>query len=258
MSARDPTWTVQPGDTLWHIARLVLGDGRRWREIHRLNWREVPDPERVLPGQVLRLPRGSLGSDDGAWQGPVGSRDAPAADLYQRMHALLARHASAIGVEVALGAAVLLVESGGRGHSSDGRLKIRFDPHVFHKLTGETVAPPRPTQDAQYEAFLAAEMVDAEAAHRALAMGAAQIAGQHAELLHYPDARRMFAAFQVSEPRQVGGLFDFVAAQQALLAAARSCDFARFAHGLAPARNLYDAQLRAEYHSYRRVAAAAL
>lgn len=53
------TYTVKQGDTLWKIAANpnVLGDGSRWREIYELN-RDVigKDPNRILPGQQLRLP----------------------------------------------------------------------------------------------------------------------------------------------------------------------------------------------------------
>ncbi len=50
--------TVQRGDTLWSLAARYLGDASRWREIHDRN-REVigDDPDLILPGTVLELPR---------------------------------------------------------------------------------------------------------------------------------------------------------------------------------------------------------
>jgi len=48
------THTVQPGDTLAAIARRLLGDPGRFREIARLNGIANPDVIRV--GQVLKIP----------------------------------------------------------------------------------------------------------------------------------------------------------------------------------------------------------
>jgi murein DD-endopeptidase MepM/ murein hydrolase activator NlpD len=48
--------TVQPGDTLWAIAYRHLGDGQRWPELHALNRDQLPDPNQLAVGQVLRLP----------------------------------------------------------------------------------------------------------------------------------------------------------------------------------------------------------
>ena len=58
-----PRWTVQQRDTLWDIAEHALGDGLRWREIHRLNAGRIqPDGGRlgedghVQVGWILVLP----------------------------------------------------------------------------------------------------------------------------------------------------------------------------------------------------------
>jgi len=49
-------YEVQPGDTLWDIARRHLGDGSRWTEIYDRNVDEVGDnPDLILPGQNLDL-----------------------------------------------------------------------------------------------------------------------------------------------------------------------------------------------------------
>ena len=39
-------YTVQPGDSLWSIARRVLGDGDRWPEIWRNNIAALHDAQR--------------------------------------------------------------------------------------------------------------------------------------------------------------------------------------------------------------------
>jgi LysM repeat protein len=50
------TYTVKSGDTLWAIAKRVLGDGGRWREIYNNNTDVIgKDPNLIRPGQVLRI-----------------------------------------------------------------------------------------------------------------------------------------------------------------------------------------------------------
>ena len=50
------THTVARGDNLWNIARVHLGDGRRYREIFEKNRDQIQNPNLIFPGQVLRLP----------------------------------------------------------------------------------------------------------------------------------------------------------------------------------------------------------
>lgn len=48
--------TVNPGESLWDIARDVLGNGHRFQEIIDLNPELKRFPDRLKPGQVLKLP----------------------------------------------------------------------------------------------------------------------------------------------------------------------------------------------------------
>lgn len=50
------TYTVVRGDTLWGIAKKLLGDGSRWREIYNLNQDKISNPNLIYPGQVLTIP----------------------------------------------------------------------------------------------------------------------------------------------------------------------------------------------------------
>ncbi|MEU8242748.1 LysM peptidoglycan-binding domain-containing protein [Actinoplanes missouriensis] len=50
------TYTVKSGDTLSGIARSQLGDEKRWPQIYVLNRKQIRDPNRIIPGQVLQLP----------------------------------------------------------------------------------------------------------------------------------------------------------------------------------------------------------
>jgi nucleoid-associated protein YgaU len=47
--------TVQPGDTLWHIAQQRLGSGYRWKEIAAAN-PKLKNSTKILIGEQLRLP----------------------------------------------------------------------------------------------------------------------------------------------------------------------------------------------------------
>jgi tetratricopeptide (TPR) repeat protein len=49
-------YTVNKGQSLWNIAREVLGDGQRFQEIIDLNPELKRFPNRLQPGQVLKLP----------------------------------------------------------------------------------------------------------------------------------------------------------------------------------------------------------
>lgn len=55
LAAQEPqqTHTVRPGDTLWDLAALYLGDPFRWPEIYRRNTATVQDPNLIYPDQVL-------------------------------------------------------------------------------------------------------------------------------------------------------------------------------------------------------------
>ncbi len=50
------TYTVIKGDCLWNIAKKLLGNGNRWREIYNLNRDKITNPNLIYPGQVLTIP----------------------------------------------------------------------------------------------------------------------------------------------------------------------------------------------------------
>ncbi len=54
----DPVFhTVVKGDSLWKIAEKTLGDGSRYPEIFEANKPMLTDPDKIYPGQVLRIPQ---------------------------------------------------------------------------------------------------------------------------------------------------------------------------------------------------------
>jgi nucleoid-associated protein YgaU len=50
------TYTVKAGDTLSKIAKETLGDARAYTKIFEANRDQLSDPDKIKPGQVLRLP----------------------------------------------------------------------------------------------------------------------------------------------------------------------------------------------------------
>jgi nucleoid-associated protein YgaU len=50
------TYTVQPGDTLSGIAKSQLGNANDYTKIFELNRDQLSDPNKIKPGQVLKLP----------------------------------------------------------------------------------------------------------------------------------------------------------------------------------------------------------
>jgi nucleoid-associated protein YgaU len=50
------TYTVQPGDTLSKIARDHLGNAGAYMKIFEANKDQLSDPDKIKPGQVLRIP----------------------------------------------------------------------------------------------------------------------------------------------------------------------------------------------------------
>jgi nucleoid-associated protein YgaU len=50
------TYTVKAGDTLSAIAKAHLGSAGAYMKIFELNKDQLTDPDKIKPGQVLRLP----------------------------------------------------------------------------------------------------------------------------------------------------------------------------------------------------------
>lgn len=55
--AAEPVFhTVVKGDNLWKIAEKTLGNGARYPEIFEANRPMLSDPDKIYPGQMLRIP----------------------------------------------------------------------------------------------------------------------------------------------------------------------------------------------------------
>ena len=49
-------YVIQPGDTLWDIAKKSCGGGARYRVLYRKNRGNIRNPHRIWPNQVIEFP----------------------------------------------------------------------------------------------------------------------------------------------------------------------------------------------------------
>ena len=47
---------VQPGNSLWRIARRTYGSGFAFTTIYEANAGQIADPDLIYPGQIFQLP----------------------------------------------------------------------------------------------------------------------------------------------------------------------------------------------------------
>lgn len=52
----ETTYTVAKGDTLSHIAKEHYGKASKWQVIFEANRDQLSDPDKIYPGQVLKIP----------------------------------------------------------------------------------------------------------------------------------------------------------------------------------------------------------
>lgn len=57
---RDGKVVVQPGNSLWRIARRAYGSGAQYTVIYEANVDQIRDPDLIYPGQIFEVP----GEDD--------------------------------------------------------------------------------------------------------------------------------------------------------------------------------------------------
>lgn len=133
------------------------------------------------------------------------------------------------GIDPALLLAITDVESSGHGFV-DGRVVIRYEPHVFKKRAGVEVPAKRGgatmklRQDKEYDNLSRAMAIDREAALKSISMGAPQIMGFNHKAVGYPTVEAMWEAFNESEANHYKGLSDFIANDKVLLKAAQVLD----------------------------------
>lgn len=155
------------------------------------------------------------------------------------------------GIPEAVALAIFNIESGGQAFGKDGRMIIRFEPHIFRNYSGgKDVAVLRTGQAGEWDNYTRAAALDPEAAMKSISMGAAQIMGFNHKMVGFNTVKDMFDTFSASEPAQIKGFFDFVKAA-GLESAARTGDFLTFARGYNGAgQQGYDTKMKRLYDQY--------
>lgn len=173
-------------------------------------------------------------------------------------------------------AAIIEVESGGKGFNPDGSLKIRFEAHIFKSelkndpLFDQHFRLPasdrynaeyfhdglwkkiHASQGDEYRAFVIAQRLNDNATHRSTSFGVGQIMGFNALRVGYSSAKAMAESFWKGEPSQYAALFNYFLTDAALLTAMRNKDWRRVVQlyngvGL---EGIYLPRLRAAYERY--------
>lgn len=52
----EQSYTIEKGDTLSKIAKTHYGSANAWKHIFEANRDTIDDPDRIFPGQVIKLP----------------------------------------------------------------------------------------------------------------------------------------------------------------------------------------------------------
>ncbi|MBV8632631.1 MAG: DUF3380 domain-containing protein [Silvibacterium sp.] len=172
--------------------------------------------------------------------------------------------ATALGVQPPGIWAVLHVETSGCGFLSDRRPVIRFERHIFHRLTGglydrshPAISNPLPGNvapdgAAQYNLLSQAVSLDPDAALKSASWGMVQVLGENHLLAGFADVNSMVAAMIESEGAQLDAFRAFLEATDLAghLQTQNWTAFARGYNGADFARNHYDEQLAAAFRLY--------
>jgi len=143
-------------------------------------------------------------------------------------------------IEPAVAAAVLCVESKGKGFARDGRMIIRFENHIFWKYWGKShpsfffshfrfdshkawrghkfrgslkngwTTFHQKGQAGEWEVFEFARSKHQRFSMYSISMGMPQIMGFNHKKIGYESVTHMFNSFAQSERNQIIGLFDFI------------------------------------------------
>jgi len=176
------------------------------------------------------------------------------------------RAADALGCQVAAIKAVREVEAGGSGFNPDDSIKVLFEGHHFHRLTGGKYAAKHPTlsypkwtrefygknQADEHKRFAAAVSLDPVAALQSTSFGLFQVMGFNHARCGFADAADMVKAFSRGEPEQLDGFVEFVKFSGLAdeLQQCRWADFARLYNGPSYAQNRYDTKLAAAFKKH--------
>lgn len=157
------SYTVQKGDSLSKIAKRELGSANRWREIFELNKDAIQDPNRIFPGQVLKLPKEEAQAPkpdkpepkpkpEGS--GPVlklGARGGPVRKLQERLKDLGLDPGSVDGIMGPKTVAAVKRFQDRKGIKADGVVGPRTWDELGIKVEGKVQYPPSGNSDKRVD-----------------------------------------------------------------------------------------------------------
>lgn len=188
---------------------------------------------------------------------------------WNRYGGMLLEEAQRLNIDPSVAVAVLVTESAGDGFEN-GRMKIRFENHIFnaywgknnaeqfarhftfdptetwkgHQWRADANAPWQPchqSQDVEWQVFDFARGLDERAAMYSISMGAPQIMGFNHTSVGYSTVQAMFDAFQSDARSQLASLFRFMEVN-GLVQAVRDGNYTAFAR-------VYNGPGQAEYYA---------
>ena len=166
---------------------------------------------------------------------------------------------SKLMIESASAHAVIATESAGSGFVN-GRLKIRFENHVFYRYWGKYYKADynelfrfsseklwtqhfargleknsewfsvHYDQNSEWKTFEIASALNEAAAIKSISMGAPQLMGFHYAKLGFASPFDMYAAFSSSPRNQILCLFDFICSDSRMITAIQEKDWVTFAY----------------------------
>lgn len=171
------------------------------------------------------------------------------------------RAATVIGCDVPALRAVLQVEALGSGFLEDGRPKILFERHIFHRLTQgkfDTIAPTISSPvaggykgpEGEWLRLYLAMQFDAEAACQSASWGIGQVMGFNWKLCAEKSLLGFILGMHHSEDAQLAMMANFIHSNAPMAQALRQHDWAGFAklyNGSSFAKNAYDTKLASAY-----------
>lgn len=218
----------------------------------------------TVPSATTPKPETPLTAEATSRTGPVvgsrGSAPAPANGGGKPVDLLAAvkAEAPAFGLDPKVVYAVLITESAGKTvDPKTGKVIIRFEPHVFAKLTarkklnkskvskseieqhGAKVLNPgmahindgrsrKGGQDAEWETLARAQAIDSEAAIMATSWGLGQIMGFNYKAAGFKSAQEMLDMFASGVQGQVRGTLKFITSNPKMVRALQARDFPAF------------------------------
>jgi len=182
------------------------------------------------------------------------------AAIYNSRGKYLKENATALGISASGLAAVLTVESGGRGFGNDGRIIVRFENHVFWRQWGRaheidfnryfrfsaqepwkehawrenpTVSwlPCHTSQSSEWQVLEFAKTMDGTAALKSASYGAGQVMGFNHAIVGYDSVQEMVRGFDENIRPQLDAIIAFVQRNPKCMNGLRSKNYVLFASG---------------------------